>query len=1365
MLQLKAGYFTSGLESLKTNDSMKKKVELLTEQLSYFELDSNIEIQNNCEDAAVALIYNMVSRGTPTFASQFIEDILSTTIGKTVKKISEAGKIYREISKREIQEMVFKALHIIEPRQKRAQLFSDDKKLNMVYDFVNNGAVLSQGDYILQLAETERDFENIFKFSKKFRRKFDTLQSNPNYQFVNEKCDLCFSAPYSENNLDCLTYKFNTDSGSVDTTDYITEDCISELLNSINIGGRVIIRKSDNPYDKTEELLNFVQNPYFDIIRDNYNSPLYNTEDGIEALQLALTPLAIARIQKVVLEALNSGALKLNAKSWKIGVIERDVPCGFLALEDLKQFFNKFFILENCDRKFPNVKLDIFHTEEFAETELNLLYQGYREDISEFDPSKQYDLLIDISVLRRAGFASEIPETAAKKYAVIRSAKSPKAETKLLYNNYIHYDIDLRKEDEEDFNEQEEALRFFLKNLFAKNDFIEGQAETICQLLNGNSVLHISAPGTGKTIASLFPPLMKPGCSFVLPPTLAVMDMQFDVLRDRKIDIDFYINPALHNTLDRDLAVNDVINGRSIVTFITPALIHDPFIRNIFKQIDSKNIPIYYIMVDEAQRISLQTSDFRAYYQDIKNIIAKNFNDENINILRIGAFTSSQEPNIQAEIAEKLQTELTLVTNTEVSGKIDITIHEISMKNAGNTDDLSSYSRKIKQTETERLIESEKIKSDTKTIIFSAQSPFDKKTASSDKYQIAGMESDYYLGDIVELDREITSSEAVSSMKACKNFCNNKSQVLSATQSAGVGIHANNVSHIIHFEPPLSLDAFCRMNGRGSKSGNPKIDIFINTSEKEFSGFESVRDDNGKLNTAENIIVTNFDTASNLQRLLSQNPGPEKEKSILSEILNGVVFPQYSDKQTVIDAVYNEFNVEIDTDTEPSYNPYQLYIYTQNRTKSLGFINFRTNELNMPEMRYDSDLAEKIQNYVLELITNNTENPLDYLSTMEKERKSEENNGIQTALDSIMEGEKAQVTIPFYNNKFFEAAELLNIISIKQISTTQIRRCYNQASDYEHFEKLLMKQYDVRLKTLGEQKLQEFKNIYKNLRNQKDTIRAITRLKEIDLIDDYLINSAKGEVVVSLTKHNKDFYKMKLLPILQRNLTKEKTLAYISNIEEEKFLSIEKYTDVLIDFFYTEIYPLYERNAKDSCKFFETILEKQKDGTISQDTIQKNLQNYFVSRYKCKFVYDENAENNGKVNTILNVLEKAGGNINELSSLKESTVQDVIENKNSANKILYGYCNLFTDHSATPKTRFIAYQLISEGLADLRKKESTQEFVADVDNITKKISNENYDLKDESEEIIALKLQHEWLKWFNSSILKVEELPQSENAV
>ena len=1383
-MQLKAGYFTSGIDTLKTSEAMARKVDALMESLSYFDLDTNIELSDTCDDPAVALMYNIVSRGAPTYASQFVEDILSTTIGKTLKRISDTGDISRDIQKQEVRDMVFRALHVIDPRIKPAMPKTASKH-PQACNFLMKGAVPSQGDYIFQLADIGCMYENMFRFSKRFRRQLQDLKTNPAYQFLQQKCDLSFHAPYSDNTADSVAFHFSKDRNGVDTTDYITEESISQLLGDINVAGRVIVRDSHDPYERTEELSNFTQSQYFDILRQNYQSPLYNTEDGIEALQLTLTPLAIARLQKVVLEAINSGTLSMSAKSWSICVIERDVPCAFLAMEDLRQHFGRFFALENQDRKLPAIKLEIFHTEEFASTELNLLYQGSRDDISEFNPLHRYDLLIDISVLRRASMDKEVPPTVTDRYAVIRSAKSPSADTKLLFCNSVHYNIesspgdmysaewheeygdgDGDDDDDDDDNdcrtEQEDALRFFLKNLFAKSDFMDGQLTTLCRLLNGDSILHVSGPASGKTLVMMMAALMKPGYSFVLPPTIAVMDSQFDMLRRRRIDCCYYISPVLQNSYSRTMAVKDVVEGKSLLTLISPSLIHDPYIRRVFAGINKLNIPIYYIMLDEAQRISLQTTEYAAYYQDIRNIIASNFDDSNISMLRLGAFTSTLESNIHKEIAEKLCTDdIVIYRNTFAQFvKPKITVHEVDLRGVGNTDDLDQYSRRIKQHDVENLLQPILRKSqNSKAVIYSIVPPFDSVDVYGDSNQVCDTPTAHYLGDIDEPYSYVSSSVAYRSMKELSRFCDTGSaRILSATYSAGLGIHAPGIRRIVHMEPPLSLDAFCRANGRGSRGDTVQVELFMNTVPREYQSMESVRDSSGALKQVQSVVSTNFDIAANMMRLSKLNPGAAKEKTIMGELLDGVLYPCRTDQQNIIDAVYNEFGVEIDTDAEPMVKPYQLYIYTQGRSKSLGFIDFRSRSLNMPEMQFDIPLAEKVQSYIYNMIVDNTENPLEYLAQMETEKPAEENDGLQTALDAIMEGRRAEVKIPFYNSCFAHGAELLSKNLSSQATAQMLRRCYNGTDNYDDFERLLRREYSVNARGMGDVARTEFKNLYLRLRNRKDTLRAVSRLKEIDVIDDYLVNPATGIVTVMLTKRGKDFYRMKLMPILQRNITRERMLSYISGIEEEKYLSIEKYTNVLIDFFYAEIYPLYEKQAQEAGKFFESVLKAQKEGTVSPDQISNNLNCYFTSRYKCKYVYgdvESLPEGRGDVESIVNTIERAGSNINSLMDLQQSIDLSVPENRTPANKIIYGYCNLFTDRGSGAKSRYEAYRHISEGLLDYRRKHSTVEFNQEAESITAKISQENYDLKDEADEVITLQIQHQWLKWFNSQILKI----------
>lgn len=79
------------------------------------------------------------------------------------------------------------------------------------------------------------------------------------------------------------------------------------------------------------------EHPYFAQLHANYNQPLLDTAEGLQALQLTLGPLAVARVQRTLLEAMLNGTLSLNrlpvyandaTRPLRLAIVERDVPCA-----------------------------------------------------------------------------------------------------------------------------------------------------------------------------------------------------------------------------------------------------------------------------------------------------------------------------------------------------------------------------------------------------------------------------------------------------------------------------------------------------------------------------------------------------------------------------------------------------------------------------------------------------------------------------------------------------------------------------------------------------------------------------------------------------------------------------------------------------------------------------------------------------------------------------------------------------------------------------------------------------------------------------------------------------------------------------
>src|SRR5690606_36278513 len=100
------------------------------------------------------------------------------------------------------------------------------------------------------------------------------------------------------------------------------------------------------------------------IIDNDYHKEL--SDNWLDILQLTLSPFAIARVQKTIIQLILSNNLDLNAKQWNILAIERDVPCVALPIEDLKQQLQHLFTLAGKEQNFPTIDLQILSTEEIA---------------------------------------------------------------------------------------------------------------------------------------------------------------------------------------------------------------------------------------------------------------------------------------------------------------------------------------------------------------------------------------------------------------------------------------------------------------------------------------------------------------------------------------------------------------------------------------------------------------------------------------------------------------------------------------------------------------------------------------------------------------------------------------------------------------------------------------------------------------------------------------------------------------------------------------------------------------------------------------------------------------------------------------
>lgn len=122
----------------------------------------------------------------------------------------------------------------------------------------------------------------------------------------------------------------------------------------------------------------FIEETINDIFHFSHKTERYSTvkysvcneENLIEHEELLRkVPICVARIQKVIIEALLTKRISTKSNKWIVLVKECDVPCAAIAFEDLKMMFNHLVSMtqDYCNIRFPDMELHILYSKSSKE--------------------------------------------------------------------------------------------------------------------------------------------------------------------------------------------------------------------------------------------------------------------------------------------------------------------------------------------------------------------------------------------------------------------------------------------------------------------------------------------------------------------------------------------------------------------------------------------------------------------------------------------------------------------------------------------------------------------------------------------------------------------------------------------------------------------------------------------------------------------------------------------------------------------------------------------------------------------------------------------------------------------------------------
>ena len=324
-----------------------------------------------------------------------------------------------------------------------------------------------------------------------------------------------------------------------------------------------------------------------------------------------------------------------------------------------------------------------------------------------------------------------------------------------------------------------------LRQFFGFSAFRAGQQTLIDAVLSGRDALGVMPTGGGKSLCYELPALLLPGLTLVVSPLISLMKDQVMALRNAGIPAGC-INSAMSMDELRE-AYRDARYGAYKLLYVAPErLLTDGFCAL------AQELELPLIAVDEAHCISQWGQDFRPSYLKIVDFLQQ--------LPRrpaVAAFTATATARVRADIVRILQLREpeTVVTGFDRPNlRFDV------------------LRPKDKRAALLQLLSERRDKSG---IVYCATRKSVEQVCGF--LREAGFAATrYHAGLDAEERRE--NQEA---------FICDRSPVMAATNAFGMGIDKSNVSYVIHYNMPKSLEAYYQEAGRAGRDSSPADCILL----------------------------------------------------------------------------------------------------------------------------------------------------------------------------------------------------------------------------------------------------------------------------------------------------------------------------------------------------------------------------------------------------------------------------------------------------------------------------------------------------------------------------------------------------------
>lgn len=318
-----------------------------------------------------------------------------------------------------------------------------------------------------------------------------------------------------------------------------------------------------------------------------------------------------------------------------------------------------------------------------------------------------------------------------------------------------------------------------LRRIFGYTEFRAGQESLIDGVLSGRDVFGIMPTGGGKSMCYQLPGLMLPGITLVISPLISLMRDQVLALKAAGVPAAF-INSTLSGPQVQAVYRN-LLAGQYKIVYVAPERLDYAGFGSVAERLN-----ISFVAVDEAHCISQWGQDFRPSYLRILQFI-----EALPKRPVLGAFTATATSQVREDILRILQLRdpVQVVTGFD---RPNLYFDVIRPEDG-------------KDKELLRLLASRKKKSG---IIYCSTRK--KVETVCELLQDRGYRATRYHAGLT--DEERTANQ--------EDFLFDRRTIMVATNAFGMGIDKSNVSFVIHYNMPKSIEAYYQEAGRAGRDGS-----------------------------------------------------------------------------------------------------------------------------------------------------------------------------------------------------------------------------------------------------------------------------------------------------------------------------------------------------------------------------------------------------------------------------------------------------------------------------------------------------------------------------------------------------------------